>query len=426
MYAFEPGQSDRGSRPMRLGPSFTLTGNLLGGYDGNVGAAPGAGAGSVSAAATSGSTAFADLMLEYVRRSRKGHIGVRTLGNMVMYPEFLNQPAPGAKARVFGTLQLGRQHTLEASSQVRSEPMFTAGLQMEEHPADIAAGSTMVQPNLGFRVNLFQRRSFVSSNKAYLTRTWSPRDRTVVSYLYFTQQYDDRNGNNYYHEAAIHYQHSVGRRIGLGGTYTFHDGAATDYIYDSRPLTRQTAAGQAAFAKKLSRRRQLSATVDLGATHIASLDTAIGEPYEHWAPYASASGHLDMSLNWTIAGGYRRDYSFLQAVNAEIFSADTTDLRLSGLLSAHTDLTIEGTWSKGETLIGAGVRDTFRASSVSAQIRVALTSTLSTTASYMLYSHRYSNPSILPTGFPARYDRHAVTVGLMFSTSGRSRGPTDW
>jgi hypothetical protein len=409
-----PGQRPRTTRHPSRGQSLVLTANFLGGHDDNAGTELGSGTGSVPLAPTSGSTAFADLMLEYLRRTPRRSIGVRTLANLSMYPDYLEQPAPGAKARVFGTTELGKKYTLEFSAQARYEPLFTTVLGDANEVAgtsDLTASQTTDTSVPS--VQLFERRSLVSSNKAYLTRRWGARDRSVGSYLYFSQHFTGGNGNNLYHQAAISHSHVFSRAVSFGGSYEYQNGRYTDYGAVTRPVIEQTIEGGPLFTKRLHG-RQLSVSLRGGGTYVEAVDSVNEQPIATWKPFGSASAAMNLSRVWQVSGGYRRSFSVLQGLTGQLYAVDAADITAAGALTSHTDVTVSTTFGNGRTLLTSGDTDRFNLYGGTAQLRVPLTSTLAAIAGYYLYYQRYSNPAALPTGFPAQYDRHAFVVGLTF------------
>jgi hypothetical protein len=138
------------------------------------------------------------------------------------------------------------------------------------------------------------------------------------------------------------------------------------------------------------------------------------------------SATLALSPDWNVQGGYRRDFSLFQGVTDEVYTTDTADISTGGLVTDRTDLRLGATYGNWHTVVASGVDETLNVYGASVQARVALTDTLSATAGYYYYYHRYSNPGALPEGFPAEYDRHAVRVGLtlwvpLAGTSSRPR-----
>lgn len=407
-----------------VGQSLTVSGNLAAGYDDNAGSQSGSvGAGGV--APTAGTTGLADVMVEYLRKAPRRYIGIRTLGSVVMYPDYLEKPAPGMKARVFGSTQLGRSNTLEASTQVRYEPLFTA----VQDPISVGGTADVMATEVVAGVpatGLFERRSWVSSNKAYLTRDWTRSDRTVVSYLYFVQQFVDHSGDNRYHQAAAQYSHRVGRRTDIGVGYSYQNGHSTDQSGIAYPSTHEIVSGQLTSSKLLGGRRQLSFSSAVGATRVSGIDTQTRRPFGRWAPSGSIGAAVDLTRRWKLEGGYRRDYSVLQGVGGQIYATDSVFLGATSRLSSRVEVGVSGNVGQGRTLVGLLTSDTFKLYGTAVDAHIALTSTLATVVSFTNYSQRFSNPALLPLGFPPRYDRKAITFGLTFSSSGQMRGPTDW
>jgi hypothetical protein len=420
----------RNGDPMRQ--ELTLTGNLLGGYDDNVGAQLGSGAGSVPVAATSGSSGFSDVMLEYFRGTNKRSILIRSLGNLTMYPDYLDHAVPGAKARFVGVTPLGQKDSLRVSTQVRYESLFTPFVDAgsEAGVSDVTNSASSVT-GVGVPIGLFERPSWVTSSKVYLTRNWSRRDTTVVAYNYFTQRYTDGNGNNDFHHAAGEYRRTMSRSVDLRVGYQYLNGRSTDYGGVTRPFIHQTVEGGTNYSKRLGGQRQLSVSVGAGATYVEAVDAATDEPYANWSPQVSSGATLGLTSTWSLSGTYTRGYSVLQGLTGQLYSTDSIDVALTGRLTSRADVVMDGTFANGRTLLASGA-ETFDRYGAALHIRVAMTSAVTATASYFNYYQHYSDPTALPTGFPAQYQRNAVVIGLSFwlRLAGRHppkpRAPTDW
>jgi hypothetical protein len=428
----QSGGSGRSSR----GQSLTVTGNLQGGYDDNAGATPGSGSSAVPEVASRGSTGLVDGMFEYSRWTPRRQITMRTLGSLEMYPGYLDEPAATGKARISGQTALGRRNSLRFSAQVRFEPLFNAGFLEEVEDDSSAVDVAQMAPVLASgavpTVALLERRSFVSSNKAYLERDWSRRDKTVVSYLYYTQHLLTDTGDNSYHQAAADYQRIVGRAMTLHAGYRYTTGQQTDSSSLVRPNAVHKLSGGLGFATRLAARRQLSVVFDTGATHTEQVHSQTGEPLEGWMPTGSASATLDLTRTWSFRAGYSRGFSMLQGLTGEFYATDRMGLSTEGRLMARTDLSAGATIADGRTLVQGDMNETFRLYGANLQVSVALTSFMAASAGYFYQFQRYSNEAALPPGFPARYERNAFAFGLTFwaplagALPARPRGPREW
>jgi hypothetical protein len=417
-----PGKSSAGRRDaLRRGSSrvrsLFLTANLTGGYDDNLGTPVGSGTGSVPAAPTSGSSAFADAMLDYSRGSASRRISIKSLGSVQMYPNHLEDPAAAGKARLSGHARFDQRDTLRFSTQLRFEPLFATGVGEElENPAELVDATAGGASHSGApTIGLIQRRSLVSSNKAYFERVWSRRDKTVVAYLYFNQHITSGGvGRNSYHQGAIEHRRTLGRTTNLSATYQYMRGEQLDASDVNRPNETQSLTAGPGFAKALPGRRQLSVSMAAGATRVQQVHSLTGIPIDGWMPTASAFGNVDLTRTWSVNGRYGRGFSMLQGLTGEFYATDQVKASIGGALTSRSDVVMGLTYANGRTLVSSGVSETFTLSGATLQLRVALSSKIAATATYYLYSQRYSNSAALPEGFPARYDRNAVLVGLTF------------
>jgi hypothetical protein len=300
---------------------------------------------------------------------------------------------------------------LSVSERVSYEPLFTPGLAHTGGVPPPATGGSI--PAAG----LFERQSWLSTTSASLERAWSRRNTTRVTYDYSSQRFtDDIRGNNDRHQATAEYRRRFERAAILRASYRYLDGRYTDYATVTRPRTEQTIEAGPEYSKTLRRRRPLSLSFAAGggATYVESVGSVTREPYDDWVPYASATAALSQVAAWSLVGGYRRDFSVLQGLTDQIYSTDNAYVTVERQLMSRLGVAAEGTFSTGRTTVASGVSDSFKVSGASAVVRFSLASTVAATAGYFYYHHRYSNPDVLPAGFPAQYDRNAFRVGLTF------------
>lgn len=425
------GQRSAKREPSR-GQALIVTANLQGGHDDNVGAASGAGLGSVPSAQAKGSTRLADVMVEYQQKSPRRTFQARALGNVVDYPNYLDRPAAGAKARARGSVELTKQLSLEYSTQFRYEPLFTTGLAEANDVIDVAG---VPQTDLlGGGVPgawLFERRSAVSSNKAYLTRRWTPRDITVVSYLFFRQKYLDDGGENGYHEAAFSYSRVFSRSISLGASYQFQRGRTKDFSGIWLPTEEHVIEGGPVLGRRFKGRQLVFATRG-GGTKVSGVDTVTKLPYASWQPYARVGSSLELIKRWQAVGSYERKYAVVQGLTNQVYATDATAVTVGGPLIGQFSVTVGASISSGEAFLAANVSDSYRVSGAFLDLQIPATSKMAVSLRYSNNVQRFSDPSLLPSGFPSRYTRNAIVVGLNVWTTvigslpAKPRLPDEW
>jgi hypothetical protein len=415
-----------------------LTGNMVGGFDDNLGTRPGSGVSATPGGAASGSSGFADAMLEYARGGSARQITFRALGSVQVYPGYRDEPAITGKARFRGHTRLGSKHTLRYSTQLRYEPLFSTNAASDvedlvgvDDGRDIAL--TPTSAGTVSQTTMIERRSLVSSNKAYLVTNWGRRDKTVASYLYFAQKLVAGDvGNNRYHQAAVDYSRGLTRTVAVNGGYFRSSGEQTDASNMPKPNEQNSLSGGAEWSRPLSQRRRLTLRFGAGATYLEQLNSVTREPIKAWLPLGNGSARVDLSRTWSVGAGYGRSFSMLQGLTGEFYATDRVGVSTGGRLVSRLEISIGATVATGRTIVDAGVNESFRLYSGMVQLFLPFTSHAGATFGYYLNQQRYSDPAALPPGFPASYERNAIFVGLtvwapvLGSLRGSPRGPGEW
>jgi hypothetical protein len=423
-------------RPLR-GQSLILTGNVVGGFDDNLGTRPGSGVSATPGGAASGSSGFADAMLEYSRGGSARQISFRALGSVQLYPGYREDPAITGKARFRGHTRLGSKHTLRYSTQIRFEPLFSTNAAHDvEDVIGVGEGHDIALTPSGEsepQTTMIERRSLVSSNKAYVETDWTRRDSTVASYLYYAQKLVAGDvGNNKYQQAAVEYRRGVTRTLVVHGSYLHTSGEQVDASTIPKPNKQNSLAGGAEWSRLLPQRRRLTLHFGAGATYLEQLNSATREPIKAWLPLGNGSARVDLSRTWSVGAGYGRSFSMLQGLTGEFYATDRVGVSIGGRLISRLEISVGATVATGRTIVAAGANESFRLYSGMVQLFLPFTSHAGATFGYYLNQQRYSDAATLPLGFPASYERNAIFVGVSVwapvagSLRGRPRGPGEW
>jgi hypothetical protein len=397
-----------------------LTANLLGGYDDNLTAALGSGAGTAPDAMVSGATASADATLAYFRGNSLKSFRFDASGSLMGYPDNLENPAPGGSVGAEARTPMGRRFQLSLSQRAAYAPLFNV-LSPGSGAGPLPPGVVQPSPTTG----LFERNSWSSSTGASLEGRWSRRDSTTLGYTYSVQQFtDDDYGDNWWHNITAGYRRMLTSQVKAGSDYRYRNGKYADADDFFRPTIEHRIEGVAEFIGAPSRRRSYTLLVAAGAGYLKSVNTQ-GVRFDSWVPVGRARLTFDVSPTWLVEGGYQREFSLLQGVTDDVYATDTASLMTSGMLSRRVSLQIGATYSNWDTTAASGVNDDMNVYGASLGVRVLLAKSLAANAGYYYYYHRYSNPGSLPAGFPAEYDRQAVRVGLamFFPIAGSASAP---
>jgi hypothetical protein len=355
----------------------------------------------------SGTTASMDGTLGYFRGNRLHSIRMDGTGTLTAYPGYLDGPAAGGIADVAARTTLGSDLTLDASERVGYAPLFSV------FPAGASGAPPPGSGQSAAATGLFERRSLSSSSSVLLGRRWSRNDATSLSYSYRTQEFTgDDYGDSRSHSATAEYQRGLGHGVRARGEYRYGNTEYTDSQGALRPMVEHRIEAGPDVEKQLSRRRHLSFSLAAGATRVESVTAVDLQPFSEWVPTGRISLAFEPSPDWSVQGGYRRDFSLFYGATDNVYKTDTAFASTGWLVTERTLLTLGGTYSTWRTLVGSGVQDTLNVYGATAQVRLTLTDTVAATAGYYYYFHRYSNPGALPAGFPADYDRHAVRIGI--------------
>ncbi len=401
----EPARLSRDGGPSRR--ELTLVTTVVGGYDDNLaaGVSPGA---STAAPMTSGPTGNLNANLAYFQGNTRRAIRMESNGSLQAYPGYLERPATGGFAIVDGKTMLGRGTTLRGSERVGYEPLFSV-FSPGAISGPLPPGAIQAVPATG----LFERQSWSSHTAVSINRDWTRRRSVTLSYAYRTQRFtDDNPGDNTSHDASMEYRESVASAVRARGAYRYVDTDYVDYGGIVRPVREHRMEAGPEIEMTRSRRHRLMLSFAAGASYVESIGSVNPQPYHAWVPIGSANLNLGLSPFWSIDGGYRRGFSLLRGITDQVYTPDTAYVTTTGPLTIRTSLRLDATYSNWKTSLTPGVYDTFNVYGASAAAIFAINAKLSATARYSYYYHRYSNPGALPAGFPAEYDRHAVTVGL--------------
>ena len=213
---------------------LTLTANLLGGYDDNLTAGFGTGAGSVPETAASGSAQYADASLT-LSRKRGALDSARNERQPPHVPTLHRASSAGGAAVIEATTLLGQKQTLTVGERIGYEPMFNAASRL----ASVPTPGIDAIPVAG----LFLRQSFNSTSSAAIDHRWTRRDTTRLAYNYAAQQFEDSFGDNTAHNLSAEYRRRLSRGLRLRAGYDYLNGEYTDYADATRPNLQHTVEG---------------------------------------------------------------------------------------------------------------------------------------------------------------------------------------
>jgi hypothetical protein len=162
--------------------------------------------------------------------------------------------------------------------------------------------------------------------------------------------------------------------------------------------------------KRVSRSRTMQFNVNGGAMHVRTTSEADNRLFDYVTPSASVGVQLDAGRTWAFAFNANRDVSVIEAVTSQSFVSDSYSLWLGGRVAPSWLLAFYGSWSQGSP--HEGEVGSFEAGNGSAQVQYNVATCCSILGSYEFYTHRLRDIAAIPAGFPSRFERNALVVGV--------------
>jgi hypothetical protein len=304
--------------------------------------------------------------------------------------------------------RVGRNLTIGLAEVITYLPSFSLlSLVVSDIPLSRAVGD--VTPTGG----LFMKRTLHAGTNLEADYRWGRRDSTLLSYTYrMAQLTGDNAGSGPAHDIRTVHRRSVVTGLKIRADHRYisasHRASQGDRLFRRE---HKFECGPE-IEKTLSRSRHLALSLAAGAGHLESFGGSGRKPFRTWVPMGSGTLNLSLSSLWLLQGGYRRDFSLLRGVTDSVYTTDTAHMAAGGRLTPATSLSLEASYRHSVTPRASGDHDTFIVYGGSLQVGLALNDKVSATVGYHYYHHWFSDPSSLVDPLPARYDRHAVRVGL--------------
>ncbi|MGH9330885.1 MAG: hypothetical protein ACRD09_10610 [Vicinamibacterales bacterium] len=389
--------------PNRTRQELTLTASMLGGYDDNIGHPL---TGSPTDSYESGYAGLFGTALRYWRGRAERAIEVHGRGYLSALSVLQTDPTVGGDLDLNGRTNLGRLNRVAIGQRLSSRPYQALGA-FGALDGLVPVG---LLPESNPTYGLGDSRSWSSDTTVSLSRAWTSRTSAGGGYSYTIRDYQDDVGfDTRSQNGWLDFTRALGRYAGLTTTYRYATWEQPTRAGGDGTIANHTIDAGVRFARRLSRTRSLGLSAGFGATRAQTfaVDT---DRLDYWTPSAHGSLSVDVGRSWAVRADYQRTVMVLDAVARQAFNTDAAFLQLDGLLGRRLDLMLSSGYADGRTgLSGAG---RYESHTAGAQLRYAVARCCAALASYNYYHHRLHGIVTVPEGFPRRFDRNAVRVGL--------------
>ena len=209
--------------------------------------------------------------------------------------------------------------------------------------------------------------------------------------------------------ASLGHSWNASRNVSVNFAYRHVDQVTNDESGQAQPLQSQTADAALTIRKRWSATRRLEIRGGGGATRASWIPIG-NRTFVSLAPVFFGGVNVDLARTWAIATSVRREVSVLNGLAPEAFVADSASLSAGGAIAPRLELTVNGAFSRGSS--HGGERGSFEAVTGALQLQWNVSRLAAIMTSYNYYNHLLRDITALPPGFPPRFDRSSVRVGL--------------
>jgi hypothetical protein len=315
----------------------------------------------------------------------------------------------GGNAGAAGRINIGARTAVSGSAGVRYEPLLVGLAVAPPMPVDpsVPPASDVSAPR-GDPQQLW----LSTSVSAALARRWTPRQE--AEFLITDWRWRPMDGPGF---------ESVSQSVALRHVWnrTDRSQARFGYRYDRTEQTEQggevllptnvhnaTAGWQ--YRRRLSPERSAVLTAEGGVAWTTFSSSGTASSGSNVGPVGSVTIELNVTEDWIIGGGVRREVGAIVGVTPEPFSTNSATLQLAGTVWRRLRLGASAYYSRGA---GTGAEPgMLRTSTATAQLQYGFTYWCAVFTSYSYYQHRLQDVTTTAEGFRDVFGRHSLRVGL--------------
>jgi hypothetical protein len=313
----------------------------------------------------------------------------------------------GAEANAQGGIDLGPRAGLTGGGSFANEPTFLFNAfgplasQLEGEPV------TDATPVVG----ITQQRWLNVTGAVGFYRDWTTRQRMEVLYNDAKRTPVDGIGlGSRAFSGTLRHGWNFRRNAGLQFSYVYSETRQSDEEGPLPPLKSNLTEVGLRLERPLSPQRSISVIFGGGAAFFEAFAAGTPIAFDYVVPTYFGQARFDVARTWTLSADVRRNVTILQGLSPEPFASNALSVRADGLATSRMQLGLSGAYSRGAALITNS--STFKTQGVSAQLQFLLSRCCSLFTTYRYYKHDLRNVLLVPNGFPPKYDRNSVQLGL--------------
>jgi hypothetical protein len=403
------GGGRRAVNPNRDSQSFEASFDLSGGYDRDPNAlffGPGADAQDLTQWYAGTGEAAARYRAGSLKRS------LEASGRAYMnYQSAAGDSLVGGEGLVNGSLRFGprRLNQLTAQFQSSYEPGWAFGAfgAAQRRGADAASvgGATPM--------GVFEQRWLVLSGTAGYRQQWNVRHGTAIGYDNRRLRRIEGGGfDSDLQTASVEQSWVVSRAFTVQGAYSFHENVQRNQGSSAVPSVRyQSVDAGVRYDRRLSPVRRYSVRFRGGLINL--FDSPATENAAAWHPSLNGALEFVPSSRTSLSVEYTRAVVVLAGVSVIPVLNDIGQLTVAGSSGRRFRYSILASASRGDFLSrDPGISNSTDVVGASGELRYAVANWAALFATYGFYHHRIDAPTAVASGFPTRYERQSIRLGM--------------
>lgn len=302
-----------------------------------------------------------------------------------------------------------REHELSAELDASYEPGWVFGAL----GPDIGGGGPQ-DPGVGVAppIGIVEHRWLVLTGSTAYEHHWTRRSLTRVDYeRRHLRPLEGGGDETDWQFASLEQRWESSPNLTLLAGYRFDQSGQTVEGLDAPNASYQTLDGGWSYTKRFSPIRRYTVSLRAGASRL--FESELTDDLGTWHPAVTGAFEYAPSPSWSMSAEVSRNVTILAGLDPAPVSNDNVEVSLNGTPNRKLRWSISASMARASTLATSLSRaSVIDVAGANAQVRYAIATWSAIFASYGFYHHRLEDESILVSGFPPRYDRQSIRVGL--------------
>jgi hypothetical protein len=402
------GQSVRAERPFRglfgaaeepeRGQSVSLDWGVLGGYDDNLAADQMAT--TDSRQVVGGKYGSVNGTLAYSARNLHHSFSASATSSGRYYPDLHALNAIDGGGGVAFTADIGRRTKIDLTQFFSYQPYYGINFIGGVVPSDAAIADVTGSSS---QAALNSSSSYSLDGRTGLTHSLGARSSLRGDYSYRSLQFSGGDESFNWQLASAAYLRNLTRYATLRIGYGY--GVGKNSVATASPsIVNHNLDLGIDYNRQLSFSRRTRLNFSSGSTGVVDRNST------RYHVIGTAGLTQEIGRTWRANASYNRGVQYLPGFDSSFF-ADTAQVRLAGLIGRRVEASASGGYSSGQLGFDT-TGGSYSSSTAGADVRVAMSRTLSFFAQYAYYRYGFDTGVQVPFGLPPQLDRQSIRIGI--------------